>query len=396
MIRWLTAWLNLFRLYAWDGSGNFTRTKDWTNDRDNSIKILATRHDENDDELTTGIGACLTKNNESKPTADFRPNADGSYDLGSTSLRWRTAYVNTSYKIRTSGGTATFVPTTLTSDRTYTFPDATGNVMLTTSTLPGAQVDVHGTTAETAPATDDEAILYDTSAAANRRMTLANLLKVLNGLTEDTSPDTAADFVLTYDTSASAVKKAKPQNLASSVAGASLVFIKSQTAAGSATIDFINGASGVVFDGTYDAYVIKFYGVQPATNGTTLGVRITEDGVTFKSGASDYVCTSNGIDSAAGAASVTGSKTNFQITSASSNAADQSHDGEIWFNAPSDATHKKFFYGAINYYNGSNYVGLGLRGGYIGTTNAYTGVRFLFAAGNITAGTFVLYGVRKS
>ena len=68
-------------------------------------------------------------------------------------------------------------------------------------------------TAETAPATDDELALYDTSAGTGDKITLANMLKVVDALTEDTSPDAAADFVLIYDTSASAVKKAKPTNL---------------------------------------------------------------------------------------------------------------------------------------------------------------------------------------
>jgi len=44
--------------------------------------------------------------------------------------------------------------------------------------------------------------------ASTRTIALA-----INALTEDTSPDEAADFVLTYDTSASAHKKVKPNNL---------------------------------------------------------------------------------------------------------------------------------------------------------------------------------------
>ena len=79
---------------AWNGSGSFDRTKDWTDDRDANIKILASRHDENDDELTTGIGACLTKNNESKPTADFTPNASATYDLGSSGSKWKDLFLS--------------------------------------------------------------------------------------------------------------------------------------------------------------------------------------------------------------------------------------------------------------------------------------------------------------
>ena len=68
-------------------------------------------------------------------------------------------------------------------------------------------------TAETAPATDDVVLLGDTSESAGNKMTLQNMLKVVNSLTEDTSPDQSSDYVLTYDTSASAAKKVAPSNL---------------------------------------------------------------------------------------------------------------------------------------------------------------------------------------
>lgn len=72
---------------------------------------------------------------------------------------------------------------------------------------------VDSATAETAPAAGDLIPLSDVSANAGRKMTLSNVLKVINDLTEDTTPDKAADFVLTYDVTASGVKKAKPDNL---------------------------------------------------------------------------------------------------------------------------------------------------------------------------------------
>jgi hypothetical protein len=66
---------------------------------------------------------------------------------------------------------------------------------------------IAGLTAETAPAVGDEIAVYDLTAAAPRRFTLENLLKVIDGLTEDTAPAKATDFVATYDASAGAAKK---------------------------------------------------------------------------------------------------------------------------------------------------------------------------------------------
>lgn len=63
---------------------------------------------------------------------------------------------------------------------------------------------------ETAPAVDDEVFLRDTSDPGVDRMTLANLLKVINQLPTDSNPDPDNDFVLTYDTTAGAARKAAP------------------------------------------------------------------------------------------------------------------------------------------------------------------------------------------
>ena len=118
---------------AWDGNGNFSRIHNWASDRDAGIKITASRHDAEDDNLTTGIGACLTKNNETKPTADFRPNATRLYSLGSTALRWITAFISASIKFRSA--TASFdtilaATDATVADKTITLPDATGTVVI--------------------------------------------------------------------------------------------------------------------------------------------------------------------------------------------------------------------------------------------------------------------------
>ena len=112
---------------AWDGNGIFGRLYSWVQDRNNGIKIVSSRHDQEDDNLAAGINACITKNNESKPTADFRPNADASYALGSASLRWVRGFFSSG--VRLFNGAINYVdliPSTLTTVRTVTIPDADG------------------------------------------------------------------------------------------------------------------------------------------------------------------------------------------------------------------------------------------------------------------------------
>lgn len=66
-------------------------------------------------------------------------------------------------------------------------------------------------TAETTPAADDVVVLGDTSESKGNKMTLQNMLKVINSLTEETSPDNTNDFVLLYDASSGTAKKLKAQ-----------------------------------------------------------------------------------------------------------------------------------------------------------------------------------------
>ncbi len=99
---------------AWNGSGTYSRTNGvntgsevWQDDAAAATKIKADRHDVHDEDIATAINACLTQNNESKPTAHFLPNADDTYNLGSGSYQWGDAYVTGLYL----GGTDTKIGT---------------------------------------------------------------------------------------------------------------------------------------------------------------------------------------------------------------------------------------------------------------------------------------------
>jgi len=95
--------------------------------------------------------------------------------------------------------------------------------------------------AETTIATDDIIPITDTSESnAANKMTVANFLKVVNALTEDTSPDESLDFIPTYDASATAAKK---------VAFVNFGVAASQLPAGT-VIQRVNTQTGAVATGT--------------------------------------------------------------------------------------------------------------------------------------------------
>jgi len=82
---------------------------------------------------------------------------------------------------------------------------------ITTTT---ASVDIDGLTLKTTPAVSDELMLADASASFGlKKITADRFMKIINGLTEDTSPDSANDFIPTWDASASVAKKVKPGSL---------------------------------------------------------------------------------------------------------------------------------------------------------------------------------------
>lgn len=69
-----------------------------------------------------------------------------------------------------------------------------------------------GMTTETVIAPGDLFPIFDVSANAARKITLENIYKGINVLTEDTAPVHSTDFLLEYDVSAATVKKSKFSN----------------------------------------------------------------------------------------------------------------------------------------------------------------------------------------
>ena len=54
--------------------------------------------------------------------------------------------------------------------------------------------------------------------------------------------------------------------LDSGLAKGAMTFIKKLTASSSGTLSFVNGASGVVLDGTYKEYLFTFNNIHPAAD----------------------------------------------------------------------------------------------------------------------------------
>ena len=188
----------------------------------------------------------------------------------------------------------------------------------------------------------------------------------------------------------------------SGVPTGAMTLIKTLTASSSATLDFLNGASNVVFDGTYDEYVFKFYNIHPATNGadftfqadtgTNTNYNITMTTSYFRAahgedGSGDSLTYDAGRDLAQGTGFL-------QVISGIGNDADGNGNGTLHIFSPSSSTFvKHFIIRSCTSYEDSIARDMFIAG-YFNTTTALTRVRFKMSSGNIDSGVIKLYGIK--
>jgi hypothetical protein len=175
-----------------------------------------------------------------------------------------------------------------------------------------------------------------------------------------------------------------------------MTLIQSQTASASATIDFTTGITS-----TYDHYLITITNLVNATSGSDLYLRVSQDGgSTFKAGGTDYAHARWAWDTgAASAAAGSVGTTAYLIASIIRNtvATTDTLNGEIRCFAPSGTAISKQFSGSVTYISTTPaYAKTESMGAFILNQAAYNGIRLLMSAGNITSGTFTLYGIRKA
>ena len=179
--------------------------------------------------------------------------------------------------------------------------------------------------------------------------------------------------------------------------GGGLIHIKTQTASNSSSIDFNHGSSDVILDSTYNKYCFMI-DIKPANDNVTPQLLVSTDaGSSYLS--SNYVYSMDGVE--AGGSHFerdSGADSQIEITpQTQGNASDEHMSLTLYLSSPARASSHKYFYwmGVHSDPTGNvtNYQGAGSN---TGDTNAVTGVRFKFSAGNIELGTIGLFGVANS
>lgn len=189
-----------------------------------------------------------------------------------------------------------------------------------------------------------------------------------------------------------------------SIPTGALTLIKSITASASASISFVNGASGVVFDDTYKSYIFKFIDVHPSTeaDNTAFHFQCSTDG------GSNYNTTMTSSHfRAANYEDDSDRFLSFNVTQAQSQDTDfaslingsigtdndQSASGFLQIFNPADTTFVKHFISTVNSYNLNNVSMVAYNGGYFNTTSAINAIQFKFSAGNVDNAIIKMYGV---
>jgi hypothetical protein len=175
-----------------------------------------------------------------------------------------------------------------------------------------------------------------------------------------------------------------------------MTLISSQTASGSASIEFTSG-----IDSTYPIYKFEFINMHPATDNVDLTFNMSID-----SGSNYNVTKTSTFFAAYNFESDTGAALNYQsardLAQSTSfqildygvgNGNDESCSGFLTIFNPSSTTFVKHYISQFSSYNYQSENDNQLCAGYGNTTSAVDAIQFKMSSGNIDDGTIKLYGI---
>lgn len=182
--------------------------------------ITASSHNQNYGDIGTEITNSVAADGQTTMTGPLKA-ANGTFSAPSISFAsdpdsgWYRKAANTLALTLEGADRIVFGTATAVFSCAAVFAGAVQVVGVLSASISG--LDIIGATQLTAPANNDTLPIYDLSVTANKRILVSDFFKVINDFTADSSPDGAADYVVTYDNSASAAKKVLLANLPSSL-----------------------------------------------------------------------------------------------------------------------------------------------------------------------------------
>ena len=191
--------------------------------------------------------------------------------------------------------------------------------------------------------------------------------------------------------------------LDSGVATGAMTLIKTLTlGSAAASISFVDGASNVVFDGTYKEYVFKFINIHPNADGPDYTFNVSIDGgsnYNVSKTSTQFNARQSEGDST-GFTYITGNDlangTGFQIIGdgVGSGAADESLSGTLQIFDVASTTKVKHYTSIVNNYRTNDDTYNVFTGGYANTTSAVNAIQFKCSSGNTDSATIKMYGIK--
>jgi hypothetical protein len=171
--------------------------------------------------------------------------------------------------------------------------------------------------------------------------------------------------------------------------GSGWELVSSTSISSDATVEFTNLSS------TYSRYQVVLDSIVPATDNTTLMMRVsTDNGSTWENTNYSWVRISAGTSSALAKSSGT-TDTAFDINAALGNTGNESWSGEITvFNPGQSGEYTRLRSNQSMSSAAAEFIISMSTGAWVGATTAIDGIQFLMSSGNLTSGTITLYRIR--
>jgi hypothetical protein len=155
----------------------------------------------------------------------------------------------------------------------------------------------------------------------------------------------------------------------------------------------VSSVSLTGIDSTYDVYMLAFTNTTGDTDGQTLGIRVTKSGTAQSDANYDRAYKSFRAFASFGNASAT-NETQFYIGNLGTGNSEFSNNNLYLFNFPNASEYS--FVTVESAIRDEVDRLFGIAGGFVHTVaSASDGVNIFVASGNMTGGTFTLYGLKK-